>query len=80
MAEIIALWEPGDPAGEQHQTWADDVADALTPAALPGGCVNRLGPDASDQIAHAYDPDAARPLAIKAQYDPHAVFTATPLP
>jgi hypothetical protein len=49
-------------------------------AALPGGYANLLGPDATDQIAHAYGPNTERLLAIKARLDPDRVFAATPLP
>jgi hypothetical protein len=78
MAEIVAVWEPGD--GTPHRTWADSVADALAPDALPGGYPNMLGPRDHAQIAGAYGPNAARLLAAKARFDPDGVFSATPLP
>ncbi|GGM22902.1 FAD-binding oxidoreductase [Promicromonospora citrea] len=80
MVEIIATWEPGDALAAEHGAWADDVADALEPHALPGGYPNLLGPDALDQVAHAYGPHAARLLAVKERFDPDGVFRAIPLP
>nr|BFF21650.1 hypothetical protein GCM10025730_51710 [Promicromonospora thailandica] len=80
MVEVIATWEPGDVRAPEHTAWADDVVRALEPAALPGGYPNLLGPDATDQIAHAYGPNAARLLAVKEQLDPDGVFRAIPLP
>ncbi|WP_435132295.1 FAD-binding oxidoreductase [Actinacidiphila sp. bgisy144] len=80
MIEIIAQWEPGDPGAAAHRDWADGLADALEPEALPGGYPNLLGPDAVGQIAHAYGPHNERLLTAKHRYDPYAVFKATPLP
>jgi FAD/FMN-containing dehydrogenase len=80
VIEIIAGWRPDDPEPERHAVWADSVSDALAPAASPGGYVNLLGPDAHDQIHHAYGPNTSRLLELKRRYDPDGVFTATPLP
>ncbi|MFI0373492.1 FAD-binding oxidoreductase [Actinomadura sp. 1N219] len=78
MATIIGWWPPGD--AEPHQTWADTVSEALAGDALPGGYPNGLGPADTEQIAHAYGPNAARLRAAKTHYDPSNTFTATPLP
>ncbi|GAB2857474.1 FAD-dependent oxidoreductase [Actinoallomurus bryophytorum] len=78
MAEIVAIWEPGD--GLPHKAWADSVADALAPHSLPGGYPNMLGPDDHAQNAEAYGPNTARLLAAKARFDPDGVFSATALP
>jgi FAD/FMN-containing dehydrogenase len=80
MIEIIAQWEPGDPRAQEHRAWADDLADAFEPEALPGGYPNLLGPDAAAQIAHAYGPNTERLLTAKHRYDPYDTFKATPLP
>jgi FAD/FMN-containing dehydrogenase len=84
MTEIIASWRPaaGEPAGSSatHRRWADDMADLLAPHALPGGYPNLLGADHTEQIAHAYGPNATRLTGLKNTYDPDHLFTATPLP
>ncbi|MGH3242083.1 MAG: FAD-binding oxidoreductase [Spirillospora sp.] len=78
LATIIGWWPPGD--AEPHQTWADTVSQALARDALPGGYPNGLGPDDTEQTAHAYGPNAARLRVAKSHYDPSNTFTATPLP
>ena len=79
MVEILAAWEPGhDPS--RHLAWADDIATALKPHALPGGYPNLLGPNDAEQIAHAYGANTARLRAAKSHYDPNGVFAAIPLP
>jgi FAD/FMN-containing dehydrogenase len=78
LVEIVAMWEPGDPA--PHQAWVDAVAETLTPGAWPGGYPNMLGPDDHAQTAHAYGPNTARLLAMKARFDPDGVFNAAALP
>ncbi|MBU2670648.1 FAD-binding oxidoreductase [Actinoplanes bogorensis] len=80
MIENIAMWEPGDPAAGRHRRWARDLSEALRPEALPGGYVNLLADDETEQIAHAYGPNRDRLLAAKRRYDPDGVFRATPLP
>lgn len=80
MAENIALWEPSDHRAAEHRDWARDLSEALSGEALPGGYVNLLAPDETDQIAHAYGPNRDRLLAVKRQFDPAGVFSATPLP
>ncbi|GHJ40885.1 BBE domain-containing protein [Streptomyces sp. TS71-3] len=47
---------------------------------LPGGYPNLLGPDETEQIAHAYGPNTERLLAAKRRFDPDRVFRAIPLP
>lgn len=80
MVEVIAQWEPDDPRSAVHRAWADDLARALEPEALPGGYPNLLGPDETAQIAHAYGPNTDRLLAVKRRYDPDNIFRATALP
>jgi hypothetical protein len=80
MAEFIARWTPADRGAEQHRAWARMMSAELASVALPGGYVNLLGPDATDQIPYTYGPNTERLLAIKARIDPDNVFTATPLP
>ncbi|MET9773996.1 FAD-binding oxidoreductase [Streptomyces sp. NPDC006367] len=80
MIEIIARWEPDDSRAQEHRAWAGDLAHALEPDALPGGYPNLLGPDAADQIAHAYGPNTERLLTAKHRYDPCGIFKAIPLP
>ncbi|MFC0527547.1 FAD-binding oxidoreductase [Phytohabitans kaempferiae] len=79
MVEIGAVWEPDDPAAP-HRAWTEEVWSALSGVALPGGYPSLLAPGDRDQIAHAYGDNAARLKGVKAHYDPHGVFTATPLP
>ncbi|RDI44729.1 FAD-binding oxidoreductase [Nocardia mexicana] len=78
--EIIAIWEADDPAAAKHRSWAGEVSRALAPDALPGGYVNLLGPDDTEQIASAYGPNIARLQAIKHRVDPDGIFRAIPLP
>jgi FAD/FMN-containing dehydrogenase len=78
LTEIIGMWPPGDEA--PHRRWANAVADALAPDALPGGYPNNLSPADHAQIADAYGPNATRLIAAKTRYDPDGVFSATPLP
>jgi FAD/FMN-containing dehydrogenase len=80
VVEIIAAWEPDDPAAATHRAWTRAVSSALAPVAIPGGYANLLGPDEHEQIAHAYGPNAARLLAAKARFDPDGVFTAIGIP
>jgi FAD/FMN-containing dehydrogenase len=80
VVEIVAVWQPGDGRRAHHRAWTDATSRALAPHALPGGYPNLLGPDAHDQIAHAYGPNTERLLTAKKRYDPERVFTATPLP
>lgn len=80
MVEIIARWEPGDARETDHRAWACDVSAALKPEAMPGGYPNLLGPGETEQIAHAYGPNAARLLAAKRRFDPDGMFRAIPLP
>lgn len=78
--ELIAAWEPGDPAAFTHRAWARDLAAALDPHALPGGYANLLGPADADRAVHAYGDNAERLLAVKRTYDPDGIFHAIPFP
>lgn len=79
LVENIAIWEFGDDAA-LHAGWVRDLSAALADYALQGGYPNLLAADEADQIAHAYDPNGQRLLAVKRAYDPDNVFAATPLP
>lgn len=78
VIEIVAAWEDED--AERHVAWADELSRALAPHSLPGGYANLLGPDAEDQIPHAYGGNATRLRVAKSHYDPQGMFTAIPLP
>lgn len=80
LVETIAQWEPGDRGEAEHRAWAGDLSNALAGESLPGGYVNLLAADETDQITHAYGPNRNRLLAVKNRFDPDAVFSATPLP
>jgi hypothetical protein len=56
------------------------VSAALRPDALPGGYVNLLGPDETEEAEAAYGPNRDRLVAIKDRVDPDGVFAATPFP
>lgn len=80
MVEIIACWDPAaDGDGAVHKRWARDLCRTLAPQSLPGGYPNLLGPQAHDQVAHAYGNNIARLQAVKRRFDPDGVFSATPL-
>jgi FAD/FMN-containing dehydrogenase len=82
MLEIIAAWEPtGEEDAARHRAWADQLAEELTPLALPGGYANLLGPTHQTQADHAYGPNTSRLRTLKQRLDPTAAFTSTiPLP
>jgi FAD/FMN-containing dehydrogenase len=63
-----------------HEQWADEVWNDLEPLSLPGGYVNIIGPDESQQSDFAYGINTERMLQIKQECDPTGVFTATNLP
>jgi FAD/FMN-containing dehydrogenase len=74
LVEIVTAWDPGD--GTRHRAWARDLSAALAPHALPGGYATLLGPNAHDQIAEAYGPNAERLREIKRRYDPDNLFSS----
>jgi hypothetical protein len=78
--EVVSGWSPDDHDGVLHRTWADSLATALVPSALPCAFPGLRAPDDGDRIAHAYGDNAARLLAAKKRYDPDRIFSATPLP
>jgi FAD/FMN-containing dehydrogenase len=78
LVEIIASWDRGD--GTHHRAWARDFSDALASDSLPGGYPSLLGSDDRDRIAQAYGSNLARLRDVKQRFDPHGVFSATPLP
>lgn len=75
VVEIIAAWPPGDAPGK-HRAWADSVAAALDPVALPGGYPALLGPDDDDRARDSYGANLDRLLAAKRRYDPDDVFAS----
>ncbi|SEQ53880.1 FAD-binding oxidoreductase [Lentzea albida] len=79
MIEIIGIWE-GEDAGDRVRAWADAASEALADQSFPGGYVNNLGPEATEQIAHLYGENLSRLQQVKAKWDPEGLFSATPLP
>ncbi|WP_250036556.1 FAD-binding oxidoreductase [Paractinoplanes maris] len=75
--EIIAAWSPGEPV-DRHRAWADSVAEALDPVALPGGYPNLLGPDDDRRARDSFGANLSRLLDLKRRYDPDGVFSAIP--
>lgn len=80
VVENVAIWTAGDAEEARHRNWARDMSNRLADESLPGGYVNLLAPDESDQIANAYGPNRDRLLAAKYTYDPDEIFRATPMP
>ncbi|MEU7972724.1 BBE domain-containing protein [Micromonospora sp. NPDC049089] len=77
MAEIIAVWAPGDDAGP-HREWAERTSAALAPHALPGGYPNLLAPEETDRVRLAYGANWARLRRAKRRYDPRHLLHAVP--
>ena len=75
VVEIIAAWPPGGPA-DRHRAWAESVAAALDPVALPGGYPNLLGPADDARARESYGGNLPRLLAAKRRYDPENVFAS----
>ncbi|MBL7258883.1 FAD-binding oxidoreductase [Paractinoplanes lichenicola] len=75
--EVIASWTPDD-SPDPHRDWADQVEEALTPIALPGGYPNLLGPQEDARARDSFGPNLERLLTLKRRYDPHTVFSAIP--
>jgi FAD/FMN-containing dehydrogenase len=70
---------PAADGADDHE-WVALADRELRAHAISGGYPNLLGPDAQEQIRHAYGPNASRLMEVKQQYDPDNVFSATPLP
>lgn len=77
MAEIIAVWAPGDQAGP-HREWAERTSTALAPHALPGGYPNLLAPEETERVRLAYGANWARLRHAKRRYDPRDLLHAVP--
>lgn len=77
LAEIIAVWAPGDDPAP-HRAWAERTSAALAPHALPGGYPNLLAPEETDRVRLAYGPNWARLRRAKRRYDPRGTFSAVP--
>ena len=52
VVEVVAGWSPDDHDAVLHRTWADSLATALVPSALPCAFPGLRGPADGDQIAH----------------------------
>jgi FAD/FMN-containing dehydrogenase len=77
VVQMIGSWADGGGAAES--AWVRDTERRLDAHALPGGWANLMAH--GDQRARdAYGINTGRLLAVKSQYDPDRVFTATPLP
>src|ERR1700722_20729468 len=63
VVEVVAGWPPDDRDAVLHRTWADSLATALVPSALPSAFPGLRAPDAGGQIASAYGDHTTRPLA-----------------
>jgi hypothetical protein len=74
VVEVIAAWPSGG-SSERHRAWADSVAQALDPVALPGGYPNLLGPDDDPRARDSFGANLDRLLAAKRRYDPGNVFS-----
>jgi FAD/FMN-containing dehydrogenase len=78
MIELIAAWEPQSPDDEQrHIQWAQHIAQALAPYALPGGYINLLDEEEQARVPLAFALNYARLRELKRRYDPHDVFDST---
>jgi FAD binding domain len=80
VVEVVSGWLPDDSDGVLHRTWADSLATALVPSALPSAFPGLRAPGDSSQIANAYGDNTARLLAAKKRYAPDGIFSAAPLP
>jgi FAD/FMN-containing dehydrogenase len=78
LVEVIAAWNEGD--GGSHRSWAQDLSNALAPAALPGGYPPLLEAGDRERIVQAYGANLTRLRDVKRQFDPQGLFSATPLP
>jgi hypothetical protein len=80
VVEVVAGWSPDDHDAVLHRAWADSLATALVPSALPSAFPGLRAPDDGNQIAHAYGDNMARLLAARKHYAPDGIFSATPPP
>jgi hypothetical protein len=80
VVEVVSGWLPDDRDAVLHRTWADSLATALVPSALPSAFPGLRAPDDGSQIANAYGDNTARLLAAKKRYAPDGIFSAAPLP
>jgi FAD/FMN-containing dehydrogenase len=76
VVEVIAVWPPDDTDPDRHRAWADSVAEALDPVALPGGYPNQLGPDEDERARASYGANLDRLLTAKHHYDPGNMFAS----
>ena len=75
VVEVIAAFAPGEPV-DRHRAWAESVATALDPVALPGAYPNLLGPGDDERARASFAGNLARLVAAKRRYDPDNVFAS----
>lgn len=75
VVEIIGAFAPGEPV-DRHRAWAESVATALDPVALPGAYPNLLGPGDDERARASFAGNLGRLLAAKRRYDPGNVFAS----
>jgi hypothetical protein len=80
VVEVVSGWPADDHDAVLHRTWADSLATALVPSALPSAFPGLCAPDDGNQIAHAFGDNMARLLAARKHYAPDGIFSAAPLP
>ena len=75
LIEICAMWDqPTENGAATHSQWANDLFQALSSKALPGGYPNLLGPDHHGQIPASFGSNAVRLRRLKNKYDPDNIF------
>jgi hypothetical protein len=75
VVEIIAAFAPGEPV-DRHRAWAESVAAALDPVALPGAYPNLLGPADDERARASFAGNLPRLQRAKRRYDPDNVFAS----
>jgi hypothetical protein len=75
LFESIAAWEPSSfEKGDVHRQWGWNLAQALTPFALPGTYPNIAGPQEGERARLAFGNNLRRLQEIKRKFDPDGVF------
>jgi len=75
VVEVIAAFAPGEPV-DRHRAWAEAMAAALDPVALPGAYPNLLGPGDDERARASFGGNLARLQEAKRRYDPDNVFAS----
>jgi FAD/FMN-containing dehydrogenase len=81
--EMVSMWDVSGASAETGSTsrsWADEVSEAVSPYALPGGYSNLLSSDDGAQVSATFGGNRARLASIKRDVDPGGVFAAIPIP